>query len=275
MTKKEEFKNNNEIKKLEDSVLKRNWLQNFFSDKKVRARIGTAFVYEIVGGQEVFDGSYPLLRGGLKEVGGDYTVIDYNGKIKYLSTPDPKDYTPTYNKLKKILHVTKMADDDFRVKKRLDGEWYTEYTQPLVEEQPVMEGEKIIGYQPVHVKDEKGELLYETIKEKYLHPAAIIQEGREAIKEGNEYEKKMEELRKKKESWIKQNIFAILSYGVLILMVISFLSLGGKIVDEFSEIRQDIYEDNEATRNYLSNGLIDGIANKVVQKQVEDQNPPE
>lgn len=271
-----EEKENNEIKTIHDSVLKRNALQNFFSSNKKRARIGSAFVYEIVGDQEVFDGVYPLLRGGRKELGGDYTVIDYKGKMKYLSNPDPSDYTPTYNKIKKILHVVKMADDDFRIKRRLTDEYYKDVYIPKMEEVPVLdENDKEIGFEEKQATDEKtGELLYDIEKEYYSRPAAITQEGREAIKEGNEYEKKMAEFRKKNESFFQKNIFAIMSYGVIIIMVIGFMITANKIVDEFSEIRNQIYDDNKQTREYISNGLIDGLAQKVTEKQVEGNNPP-
>ena len=267
-------KSNNELNVVTDKVLKR----KLGGGKKKRARIGTAFVYEYVGEQEVFDGVYPLLKGGVKDVSGDYTVIDYNGKMKFLSTPDPQDYTPTYNKIKKILHVVKMAEDDFRVKKLLTEDYYKEEIVYLTKEEEVIDPEtkEVLGSKEVpDIDPETNEQKYEVKQIHYKKPKAIVQEGREAIKEGNEYEKKMAAWKKKEESWFKKNIFAVMSYGVLMLMVISFLFLGDKIVDEFSEIRNQIYDDNEKTRNYLSTGLVNNIADKVAQKQVENNNSPE
>lgn len=266
-------KSTKEMSIVTDKVLKK----KFMGGKKKRARIGTAFVYEYVGDQEVFDGAYPLLKGGVKDIAGDYTVIDYNGKMKFLSTPNPEDFTPTYNKIKKILHVVKMAEDDFRVKKRLTDDYYKEEIVYLEKEEEVInpETKEVLGSRLVPDLDKNGEQKYEVNRIHYKRPSAIVQEGREAIKEGNEYEKKMSEWKKKDENWFKKNAFAIMSYGVLMLMVISFLFLGGKIVDEFSEIRNQIYEDNEKTKNYISNGLINSLADKVAQKTVEGNNPPE
>lgn len=273
---KAEEKNNNELNKFRDPVLKKSFIQKFF-DKKVKARIGSAIVYEVVGNQEVLDGVYPLLRGGVKDFGGDYTVLDYKGSIKYLSSPDPSDFIPCYNqKIKKILHIVKLAEDDFRIKKVLNEDYFKEVKIPKTRQIEIFDDDgELVGYdeQPILGKDGNPE--YEVVREIYKKPSAIVQEGREAIKEGNEYKEKMARLKAKEENWFKKNFTAIAGYTVLIFLIFAVMFSADRMIDEFSEIRNQIYEDNKETRDYLSNGLVENLASKVTQKQAENNNPPE
>lgn len=279
---------NTEISKMYDSVVKKDkWFRR--QGKKGKARIGSAIVYEIVGNQEVLDGVYPLLKGGVKDIGGDYTVINYKNKMKYLSTPNPQDFTPCHNtKIRKVLHVVKMAEDDFRIKKRFSEEYFREVKLMLTKQVSVFakdedgkfikddKGENVLsGYVEEPDIDEKTkQQKFEIIKEHYHMPSAIVQEGREAIKEGNEYEKKMLEWGKKNESWLKTNVFAVMSYAIIFLLIMSFTFLGNKQMDEWHNIRNDIFEDNEKTRNYISGGLVDKVSSQVLEKKIEAETPP-
>jgi hypothetical protein len=233
-------KDNNEDKELVDRLSKKNALTGIFSKKN--RRIGSVFLYERIGKNEIFKGSYPLIKGIIKDL-GEYNIIDIDGKNVFLNVPHYNDFTQSDNpKIGKILEVVKFAEDDYRVRPKLTEEYSAEKLVPeMITKEVCVICDKFWDVCSCKVKDEENMTIVKIQKKgkdgkpilvkktvKWEEPKGVTQEGRDSIRSMNNYIKRMEEHRKKEQGfWDK--------YGAMITIIVAmFLSVGltGYIVNK-------------------------------------------
>lgn len=267
-------KDNNENNKIYDKVIKASSLMNLITGEGKR-RIATAMIYERVGTSEVFIGAYPFLTGSVKEL-GSYCVIMYMGKPIFTDVPVSDDYTIAKDKkINKIIEFVKFADDDFRVRGRVNSNYYTKSLRPVMEAKEVeVDGEK--QEVTVHKVDDNGEELFEEVEEAYIEPKAVSQEGRDAIRIGNEYEEKMKEFRKRNEGFLSK--YGNIVVPVVGLVMVSMVFLFGMkyLSDTYIGVASEIKDTTETlTPWYADEEGVKNLASKLSQAQNEVNAPPE
>jgi len=284
---KKKVKNNNEDKNLVDNLAKKGAIMGVFSKKN--RRIATVFLWERVGKNEVFKGTFPLLKGIIKDL-GQYVVIDLNGRSVFLNVPHYNDYVPATNpKIGKVLEIVKFAEDDYRVKCRLNEEYSATKEVPDMITKEVCsvcdkmwesctcsnkdeENKVIMKIQKYDKKTGKPAFIKETIT--WEEPKGVTQEGRDSIRSMNNYQRRMEEHRKKNEGfWAK--------YGGIISFIIAIVFATGITCYSIYKVNKNLQitanEVHYATDNaqwWKNPDIIQSISNGIVQKQDEKNNPP-
>jgi len=279
-------KKNNEDNNLVDKLSKKNWFMAIFSKKK--RRIATVFLYERIGKNEVFKGTYPLMKGNVKDL-GEYVVIDISGKIIFMDVPHYNDYTTSNNpKIGKILEVVKFAEDDFRVRGRLSEEYVAEKLVPKTKIKEVCsvcdsiwdkclcsdkdDENKLILKVPELSKEGKPILIKEVIK--WEEPKGVTQEGRDSIRSMNNYRIRMEEHRKKvSDFWDK--------YGKYITLIMAMLFATGitcySIYKVNENLKLTVEEVAKATNDvawWKNPEIVKSIGSAITQSNDEKIAPP-
>lgn len=283
---KNKEKDNSENKKIYDKVVSESRFKGIFNNKK-NDRIASVFLYERVGEVETFIGVYPLLKGKIKDL-GQYCVIDFNNKKVFLNIPHYNDYTFSKDpKIGKILEVVKFAEDDFRVKARLNEEYFTIKEVPKMVEYEVCnicendwdkckcpnKSEDFKNVIRIQDQDKKGNLLFEKIEESWSMPKSVTQEGRDSIREANEYHIKMEEY-KKKNDWLSKYGSLIVPIVALVLVTMIFI-IGMKWTnDNLKLTAQEVHYASQESKWWENPEAITKITQKVEIKQAEINKPP-
>lgn len=277
---------NNEEVKVMDDLSKKSVFTSFFSKKK--RRIATVFLYERIGKNEVFKGAYPLLKGNIKDL-GEYVVIDINGKIIFMDVPHYNDYTPSHNsKIGKILEVVKFAEDDFRVRGRLNETYVAEKEIADEDTKEVCsvcdalwekcicsnkdEENKLIVKFPKKNKD--GTIKFIKKEVRWEEPKGVTQEGRDSIRAMNNYQRRMEEHRKKVgDFWDK--------YGKYITLIIAIVFATGitcySIYKVNENLKLTVKEVRYATDNaqwWKNPQIIGQISDAIMSRGNESVTPP-
>jgi hypothetical protein len=284
---KKKAKLTNEDSSLIDKLSNKNAVTGIFSKKN--RRIATVFLWERIGKNEIFKGSYPLLKGIIKDL-GEYVILDLNGKSIFLNVPHYNDYFPSNNpKIGKILEVVKFAEDDFRVKCRLTEEYSAvkEVPDMLVKEVCSVcdklwdncscsnkdeENKVIIKVQKTDKKTGKPMFVKETIR--WEEPRGVNQEGRDSIRSMNNYQRRMEEHRKKNGGfWAK--------YGGLIAFIMAMVFATGiccysiyKVNENLKLTVEEVHNSVQSAQWWKNPDIIQSISSGIVQKQDEKTNPP-
>lgn len=266
-------KDNNQDKQVvQDKLSKKGWLSAIFSPKKYR--IATAMVYERIDKTEVYIGSYPLMQGRIKDL-GEYCYLNIKGKKIFMNPPHPNDYTPAKNnEIGKILEVVKFAEDDYRVRGKLNDTFYTMKKRQVTEAvhicqnctqkwndcvcNPKQETYKATLKKPVFNKD--GTPKYEEIKETWLEPKGVTQEGRSVLREQYAYIKKMEEHKAKNDFFTKYGAImtiAIVALACVFMVIFSVNQVTKNLqmtVDKVGQVSKDMqwWKDPNALRDITS-----------------------
>lgn len=280
-------KNTNEDKKLVDNLAKKKHVFALFSKK--RRRIGSVFLYERIGKNEVFKGSYPLLKGIVKEL-GEYVVIDLDGKSIFLNVPHYNDYVPSNNsEIGKILEVVKFAEDDFRIRGRLTDEYSAVKDVPKMITKELCsvcdniwekcscsnkdeENKMIIKVQEYDKKT--GKPMFEKKTLVWEEPKGVTQEGRDSIRAMNNYQRRMEEHRKKNEGfWAK--------YGGIISFIIAIVLATGIFVYTVNKANANLKETAQAVKYsadqaqwWKNPDIIKSIGKSITETKDEKKAPP-
>lgn len=279
----------NEVKKFEDKLVKKNWFTAFFSPKKWR--IATVLLYERVDNIEIFLGAYPFMKGKIKDL-GEYCYININGKKVFMNSPHYKDYTPAKNnKIGKILEVVKFAEDDFRVRGRLNDTFFTIRKKQVTEKivicknceaewakcvcQDKSDMNKVFINKPVFNKD--GTPKMEEVKETWQEPKGVTQEGRNSLREQNSYIKKMEEHKAKNDFFAKYGALmtiAIVALACVFLVLYSVNSVNKNLqitVDKVGQVNkaQQWWTDPNALKS-----ITTAVSNQQKQNEIEAKAPP-
>ena len=283
-------KDNDESKELVDRLSKKNALTGIFSKKN--RRIGSVFLYERIGKNECFLGSFPLIRGVIKDL-GEYNIIDVNGKNVFMNVPHYNDFTPSDNpKIGKILEVVKFAEDDYRVRPKLTEEYSAEKLLPeLITKEVCSVCDHFWDACSCKIKDEENMMVVKIPKKgkdgkivmvkkvvKWEEPKGVTQEGRDSIRSDNNYKRRMEEHRKKEQGfWDKYGamitiiVAMVLSVGLTGWIVNKNIKVMDKAIDSFSNATKNM---DENVKWWENANIIKSIGQAMTQSKDEKIAPP-
>lgn len=228
-------------------------------------RVGTVFLYEKVGKYERFSGILPLFM--IRASNTD--VYKIGGSVnKTIDKPAPEDFFDTNGNQKKILHITKFSEDDYRIKQRFDESWYKKVEVQVEEATGNM------------VEDDNGDEVAETalvtriVEEQYSEPLGISQEGRDAIRVGLENERMLKDELKDNTFWDKwgQPLMIVTVVLILGMTIMSTSKDNRAAIEATSQVCNDNYE--VIKENIESPTFAKNLLDKVKQDEVNSNAPP-
>lgn len=283
--------NHDDTELVYDRLLTEGRVKRFLNIKEQSVRVATAFLFERVGRSEIFVGAFPLLRGNMKGL-GTYTVIAIGSKYNFVDVPRAEDFTPANNsRIGKVVEIVKFAEDDFRVRGRLNETYYSIDRKPkMINKQfcTVCKEEISCCNCPedqrfddqvveaiVQEKDEDGKDVFEYVEVAWEEPKGVAQEGRDAIREGNEYVRKMEEFKKGNPSMFEKYgglVVPVVGMAIVAVLFIIAMKMSGDNLVATTEILSG--EMRETREGLTGNGFVDKITGNVIEKQRQQANPP-
>jgi len=284
--KKEELKEDiGDNKPFYDNVLKSSAFLNFVSGR-ANIRVATAIIYERIGDSEYFLGGFPLLKGKYDQI-GEYFVLEAPGKNYFVDCLGSDVFTPCKDKkLGKIVEFVKYSDDDYRVRRKLNKNFFEVEKKPLIKYEALKNEDGVIEVDeddnqvmiPVHQKDEKGNLMYVEERIEYKEPKGVDQEGRNAIRIHNNTTKEIKKFREQNQSFMEK-------YGGIIVPVVGLAIVGmcflfgmKSIGDSWSEgvnsLTGEIKDAGENIKWWQQPEALETIAGSVEKITDEKNSPP-
>lgn len=288
MTKEKQENKEGDSKPFYDKILKSNAFVKLLSGK-INHRVATAMIYERIGDSEYFLGGYPLLKGSYHQI-GEYYVLEIGSRKYFMDCLGSEVFTPCKDKkLGKIVEIVKYSDDDYRVRTKLNKNFFTKKKIIIYADEPVIltdeNNEPVMDEdnEPVMVKipkrDDKDKVIYDDITEEYKEPKGVTQDGREAIRIHNQTTEDIKKFRERNESfWEKFNKHGGMTVVGLAIVVLGMI-MGMKLMtdawsDGVAELTGEIKDASDNIKWWQQPDALDKISNAVVEKQDENNAPP-
>lgn len=272
-------KDNNEDKLLIDELSAKRGISAMFS-KKAR-RIASVYLWERIGKDEVFVGSFPLMKGVIKAL-GEYVLLKIGNKNIFMQVPNPKDYRIAKNpKIGKVLEVVKFAEDDYRVRGVLDETFKANKRVPKMITKVFCEvcdkeidkcvcvdkSDDARYFMSFHEKDKSGNPVFVEKVVSWEEPRGVTQEGRDSIWGNYEYNRRLEEYNKKNQGFWEK-------YGQLMAMIVCVLMICGTTVYAVYKLNKGMNDNTKTimggfntavqSANWWNNGnIINTISDKI------------